>query len=95
MNLLSLIIYEYEIQIANQSLECIAKFRYLTIQNYIQSEIKSRLNSGTDCCHVIKYLLSTFISTNVGIKVCRTAFFSVAVYVCTTHRQQQTHLLLR
>jgi len=74
MNLLSLIIYEYEIQTANQSHKCIAKFRYLTIQNYIQNEIKSSLTSGTDWWHAVMYLLSPFLSTNVDIKVCRTAF---------------------
>jgi hypothetical protein len=62
------------IKIANSSLEVVAKFNYLeatlTDQNYMQEEIKSRLNSGKACYHSVQSLLSSrLMSRNVKVKI--------------------------
>jgi hypothetical protein len=45
------------LKIANRSFEGVAKFKYLgatpTDQNFMQEEIKSRLNSGNACYHSV------------------------------------------
>jgi hypothetical protein len=50
------------IRIANESFEKTEKFKYLgttlTNQNDIRDEIKSRLNSGNACCHLVQNRLS-------------------------------------
>jgi hypothetical protein len=51
------------IRIANESFEKVTKFKYLgttlTSWNDIHDEIKSRLNSGNDCCYSVQNLLSS------------------------------------
>jgi hypothetical protein len=53
------------ISIANESLETVAKFKYLettlTDQNDIHDEIKSRLNSGNAFYHPVQNLLSSLL----------------------------------
>jgi hypothetical protein len=50
------------IRLANESLENVAKFKYmgttLTNQNDIHDELKSRLNSGNACYYSVQNLLS-------------------------------------
>jgi hypothetical protein len=53
------------------------QFKYLgtalTNQNYIQEEIKSRLQSRNACCHSVQDLLScSLLSKNTNIKMYRT-----------------------
>jgi hypothetical protein len=54
---------KYSIKIANRSFEDVAKFKYLgstlSDQNYMHKEIKSRLNSGNACYHLVQSLLSS------------------------------------
>jgi hypothetical protein len=51
----------HSIKIANRSFEDVAKFKYLgtilTDQNCMHKEIKSRLNSGNACYHLVWSLL--------------------------------------
>jgi hypothetical protein len=53
---------KHSIKIVNRSFEVVAKFKYLvttlTDQNCMQEEIKSRLNLGNACYHLVQSLLS-------------------------------------
>ena len=53
----------HNIKIDNSSFERVEEFKYLGTtlrnQNYIQEEIKSRLNSGNVCYHSVQNLLSS------------------------------------
>jgi hypothetical protein len=51
------------------------------MQNLIQEEIKSRLNSGNACYHSVQNLLfSRLLPRNIKIKIYRTIIFSVVLY---------------
>jgi hypothetical protein len=55
----------------------------LTNQNSIQKEIKSRLQSGNDCCHLVQNGLSfNFLSKNTKIKIYRTVMLHAVLYGC-------------
>jgi hypothetical protein len=74
---------------ANGSLESVAGFRYLgtteTNENFIHEEIKSRLNSGNSCYHVLQnHLSSRLLSKTVDIEIYKTIIFPVALYGCET-----------
>jgi hypothetical protein len=76
----------WNIRIANESLESLAKFKYfgmtLTDTNGIHVEVKSRLNSGNACYHSVQNLLSSrLISKNLKIKIYKTNFAGCAVCV--------------
>jgi uncharacterized protein involved in tellurium resistance len=65
---------KHSIKIANWFFEGVAKFRHLgttlTDQNCMQDEIKSRLNSGNACYHLVQSLLSSrLLSRNVKVKI--------------------------
>jgi len=67
----------------------VEKFKYLgktlTNQNFIQEEIKSRLNSGNACYHSMQNLLSSsLLSNNIKIKIYRTIILPVVFYGCET-----------
>jgi hypothetical protein len=48
-------------------------------------EIKSRLKSGSACCHLVQNLLSSsLLSRNVKIKMYRTIILPVVLYGCET-----------
>lgn len=55
----------------------------LTDNNFIAEEIKSRLNSGDACCHLMKNLISSgLLYKNVKIKIYRTLISPVVLYEC-------------
>jgi len=67
----------HSITFNNSSFERVEEFKYLvttiTNQNFIQEEIKSKLNSGNACCHLVQNLLSSsLLSKNLRIKLYRT-----------------------
>jgi hypothetical protein len=58
----------------NESFEIVANFGYLgtalTNQNYIYTEIKSKLTSGNACYHSFEILLSScLLSKNINIEI--------------------------
>jgi hypothetical protein len=77
------------IKIVNRSFGGVAKFIYLgttlTDQNYMQDEIKSRLNSGNACYHSVQSLLSScLLSRNLKVKIHKTIILTVVLYGCET-----------
>jgi hypothetical protein len=53
----------------------------LTIQNYIQEEIKSRVKFGNVCYHLMQNLLSSsLLSKNTKIPIQRTIILTVVLY---------------
>jgi hypothetical protein len=67
----------------------VAKFKYLgktlTDQNYMQEEIKSRLNSGNSSYRSVQSLLSSrLLSRNLKVKIYRTIVLPVILYGCET-----------
>jgi hypothetical protein len=76
---------KHGVKIANRSFEGVAKFKYLvtklTDQNYMNEEIKSRLNSGNACYHSAQSLSSLLLSRNVKVKIYKT---TVVLYGCET-----------
>jgi hypothetical protein len=76
-------------KIVNRSFAGVAKFKYLgttlTAQNCMQKEIKSRLNSGNACYHLVQSLLSScLLSRNIKVKIYKTIILPVVLYRCET-----------
>jgi hypothetical protein len=56
-----------------------------TTQNFIQEEIKRRLNSGNACYHSVQNLLSSrLLSKNVKIRIYKTIVLPVVLHGCET-----------
>jgi len=77
------------VKIDNNSIERVEEFKYLgmtlTDQNSIQEEIKSRLELGNTCYHLVQNLLSSrLLSKNLKIKIYRTLILPVVLYGCET-----------
>jgi hypothetical protein len=80
---------KHSIKIANRSFEDVAKFKYLgttlTYQNHMHEEIKSRLNSGNACYHLVQNLLcSCLLSRNLKVKIYKTIILPVVLCGCET-----------
>jgi hypothetical protein len=57
----------------------------LTNQNPSQEEIKSRLNSGNACCHLVQnHWPSSLLSKNIKIKIYGNIILPVILYRCET-----------
>jgi hypothetical protein len=73
---------------ANRSYENVSQFKYVGIlrnQNFIQEEIKRRLNSGNACYHsVLNILQSRLPSEKLKIKIHSTLIFPMVLYGCET-----------
>jgi hypothetical protein len=74
------------IKIANICFENVAKFGYLgttiTNQNFIQEEIKRRMNSDNACYHSVQNLFSShLLSKNINIRIYKTSFSCGSVCV--------------
>jgi hypothetical protein len=79
----------WDIKIANRSLENVSQFKYLgttvTNQNLMQEEINRRLNSGNACYHSVQNLLSSrLLSKNLKIRIYKTIILPVVLYGCET-----------
>jgi hypothetical protein len=77
------------IKIANRSYEDVTEFKYfgttLTDQNCMHEEIKSRLNLGNACYHLVQSLLSShLLSRNLKFKMHKTIILPVVLYECET-----------
>jgi hypothetical protein len=77
------------IKIANTSFKNVSQFKYLgttvSNQNFIQKEIKRRLNSGNACYHSVQNLLSSrLLSKNVKIRIYKSIILPVVLYGCET-----------
>jgi sorting nexin-29 len=80
---------KHSTKIANWSFEDVAKFGYLgttlTDQNHMHEEIKSRLNLGNACYHLVQSLLSShLLSRNLKFKMHKTIILPVVLYGCGT-----------
>jgi hypothetical protein len=76
-------------KMANRSFENVSQFKYLrttvTNQNFIQEEIKRRLNSGNSCYHSVQNLLSSqLLSKNLKIRIYKIIILPVVLYGCET-----------
>jgi hypothetical protein len=78
---------KYNLNIGNKSFERVEYFRCLgatlTNQNSIHEEIKSRSKSRNACYHSLQNpLSSSFISTNINVKIYRTFILPLFLYGC-------------
>jgi len=67
----------------------VKEFKYVVTtlknQNYIHEEIKSRLNSGNTCYHLVQNLLSSsLLFKYTKIMIQRTILLPVVLYGCET-----------
>ena len=79
----------HSIKTDNSSFESVEVFkclgRILRNQNYIQEEIKSRLKSGSACCHLVQNVLcSGLLSNNTKINIHRIIILPFVLYGCGT-----------
>jgi hypothetical protein len=75
----------HDIQIANRFLKNVAQFKYLgtkvTNQDFIQKEIKARMNSGNACYHSVQnLLLSHLLCKNIKTRIYKTIILPVVLY---------------
>jgi hypothetical protein len=76
-------------KIANRTYENVTKFKYLgmkvTNQNFIQEEIKMRLNLGNACYHSLQKLFAfRMLYKKVKLEYTKLYFFLAVLYGCET-----------
>jgi hypothetical protein len=81
--------HKHSINIGNRSFEDVAELKYLRTtlsdQNYVNEEIKSRINLGNDCYHSAQSLLSSrLLSRNVKFKIYKNGIMPLVLYGCET-----------
>ena len=79
----------HSIKTDNSSCERVERLKYLgtnlTNQKSIQEEIKSRLQSGNACYHLVQNLSSSsLLPKHIKIKILRTKILLVVLYGCET-----------
>jgi hypothetical protein len=79
----------HDIKIANRCFGNVAQYIYLgmtvTNQNFIQEEIKRRLNLGNTCYHSVRNLLSSrVLSRNIKIRIYKSIILPAVLYGCET-----------
>jgi hypothetical protein len=80
---------KHSMKITKRSFEDVAKFKYLgttlTNENFMNEEIKSRLNSGNACYHSVQNVLSSrLLSRNVKVKIYKSIILPAVWYGCET-----------
>jgi hypothetical protein len=86
----------HSMKIVNMSFEGVTILKYfrttLTDQNFMQEEIKSRLNSGNACYHLVQSLSSSrLLSRNVKVKIYKTIIlqlFCMGVKLGFSHQER-------
>jgi hypothetical protein len=78
--------HNHNMRAANRDFENVTQFKYLrmavTIQNFIQGEIKSRLNSGNACYHSVQNLLSSRLMSVLKTKKLEYIKVKFCLWVC-------------
>lgn len=77
-------VQNHSVMMGNKTSESEAKFKYLvmTLTNYVNEEIKSRLNSANVCYHTVQNLLSSFCYVETKTTVCRATILAIVLYEC-------------
>jgi hypothetical protein len=75
----------YNMKIGNRCFANVAQFKYLgttvTNQNFIQEEIKRKLNFGNACYHSVQnFLPSCLLSKNIKIRINKSIILPVVLY---------------
>jgi hypothetical protein len=92
------VVQNRDIKIANKSLENVSQFKSLgttvTNQNFIQEEIKRRLNSGNACYHSVQNLLSScLLSKNVKIRIYKIIILPLVLHGCDIREEHRLRVV--
>jgi hypothetical protein len=84
----------HDINLANGYFENVAEFRYLgmkvTNQNFIQEEVKRKLNLGNACYHSVQNLsFYCLMPKNLKIRIYKIVILPVGLYVSVTLKEEQ------
>jgi hypothetical protein len=79
----------HRIEVANRSFQHVERFKCLgttlTYLNCMHKKIKSRLNSGNACYHLVhSHLSSLLLSRDVKVRIYKTIILPLVLYRCET-----------